>query len=139
MNEEDYVSLAKHLENLDELIQSFCDTHGFIVKSNGLGRYPRRRINKYGEVNFYFDLQMDLSMDGSQYEKFFPEIPYSLGMGAWLDDGNERFYHNEWCFKNKPFKEVKVALRTLLDDNYLVMITWNRSWLMGKGKKSTLK
>jgi hypothetical protein len=88
MHENGYVSLAKHLENLDELIQSFCNSHGFSVQTSGLGRHPRRRINKYDDVNFYFDLQMDLSRDGSQYEKFFQEIPYSMGMGTWLDDGN---------------------------------------------------
>ena len=136
MNENEYVLLRNHLYSLDAGIMSFCQDYNFSEQLTGIGRYPRRRLVQYGEVNFYFDLQMDLTKNGKRYEQFYSEIPYSLGMGAWLDIEDDRLSHNKWCFQGRPFSEFKNRIRDELEIYYAQVDTWTVDWLRKEGQRS---
>ena len=70
MNEEDFNNLREHLSLVRPIMDEFCRAHGFdYVNPGALGRYPRLRIQKAGEINRWFDLWMGLDKDGKRFEK----------------------------------------------------------------------
>ena len=81
---------------------------------------------------------MDFTEDGTSIESYYPKIPYSLGMGAWFDEGEYRYTYKEYCFQNKPFDDLKSEITELLEMNHRVIKKWTRSGLFENGKKSVL-
>src|ERR1700677_2944719 len=86
MNEEDFIKLRKHLSTVRPIIDEFCRAHEFAcVNPLSLGRYPRIRIEKAGDINRWLDLWMGLDKDGKRFEKYFDDVPYDLSAGAYAD------------------------------------------------------
>jgi hypothetical protein len=54
---------------------------------------------------------MDHDFNDEKFDEFFPDIPYTLWAGAWLDEGDWR-YSNEGfrVFERLPFSRVKEVL-----------------------------
>lgn len=88
---EAYKRLGLHLTETDAIIGEFCVETGFQVQSDGISRYPMRRIILSRSVQWWVELRMDDDEDGNRFDHFFPEIPYSLFAGAWLDRGVYRY------------------------------------------------
>jgi hypothetical protein len=84
---EDYERLGEHLSQLDPLLAEFAAQHGYTVypKLSG-GRYPNRRITQEGQLLRSIVIQMECDEKGERYDHYFPDIPYSLWGGTWIDD-----------------------------------------------------
>ncbi|HRX83644.1 MAG TPA: hypothetical protein P5572_01350 [Phycisphaerae bacterium] len=138
MNPEDYQRLAEHLAELDPAISRFVAAHGFFVLTTGVGRYPRRRINRYGEPNLFLDLQMDLNEDGEAYTAFDPSLPYSLTAGAWFDIGTTRYGKHVNCFHGIPFVDLRDAFEDRLTAAFEMIKGWDVPYLRQFGGKGSL-
>lgn len=84
---EDYDRLGEHLAEIDAPLAAFAAKHGYNVypRLSG-GRYPNRRIMGEGFVSRTIHITMDEMPNGERYNHFFPDIPYTLFGGAWIDD-----------------------------------------------------
>ena len=88
---EDYERLGEHLSQIDPILADFAGTHGYTVypKLSG-GRYPNRRITQGGRLLRSIVVQMDCTIEGERYDHFFPDIPYTIWGGAWIDDAEKK-------------------------------------------------
>ena len=113
---EDYIRLGRHLEEINDSFHQFLRESGYSDNTGALGRYPHRSAVLDERVFRKIDLQMDLDLDGEHFDEFFPEIPYTLWAGAWLDEGDLRYSAerpsdaNFLVFERLPFSRVKVVL-----------------------------
>ncbi|HWC58513.1 MAG TPA: hypothetical protein VHC44_02385 [Verrucomicrobiae bacterium] len=84
---EDYALLGEHLSQLDPQLAEFAAQYGYTVcpKHSG-GRYPNRRITQEGRLLRSIVIQMECDGKGERYDSFFPDIPYSIWGGTWIDD-----------------------------------------------------
>lgn len=84
---EDYDRLGEHLAEIDAPLAAFAAKHGYIVdpRLSG-GRYPNRRITQEGSIFRSIHITMDEMPSGERYDRFFPDIPYTMWGGAWIDD-----------------------------------------------------
>lgn len=136
---EEFARLCEHLSSLNPMFERFCREYGYEERTTALGRYPRRRICRYGEINLYFDLQMDLDEEGEFYQEFNPQIPYSMGAGAWVDIDLVRYGGiGFWCFQKLPFSDVEKQLWGCLVAGQSKMSDWNKDYLLKEGKKSPI-
>src|SRR5262245_7653237 len=87
---EDYERLGEHLTQLDAPLAKFAAQHRYTVypKLSG-GRYPNRRITQEGRLFRSIVIEMECTLKGERYDQFFPEIPYSIWGGTWIDDLQE--------------------------------------------------
>ncbi len=126
------------------IIDEFCHAHGFdYVNPLSLGRYPRIRIEKAGEINRWFDLWMALDKDGKRFEKYFDDVPYDLSAGGYADFKDKtphghRYQQAYLCFTAKPFREVPAILHAELEKNLKIVEAWTMETLMKEGKKVQL-
>jgi hypothetical protein len=128
ITQEDYERLGEHLCAIDAPLASFAAAHGYTVYPplSG-GRYPNRRITQEGLIFRSIHVAMADQPDGQRFDHFFPEIPYTLFGGAWIDDGRT---HKRWHspFLNSreiPFSLLLATLPLYLDHfhDYLARIT----------------
>lgn len=135
---EEFEKLRIHLSRLDATFERFCREYRFVERTTALGRYPRRYIRRAGEVNLFFDLQMDLDNDGEYFRQFDPSLPYSMGAGGGVDIGQVRHSIIFVCFEKQPFSEVEKRLWNNLVDGYNKMSGWTKDYLLKEGKKSPI-
>jgi len=135
---EEFARLREHLACLDTTFERFCKQNGYEERTTALGRYPRRRVCRYGEINLYVDLQMDLDEEGEFYQEFNPRIPYSMGAGAWVDINQVRHGVGFWCFQKLPFSDVEKQLWNYLVESHKKMSDWNKDYLLKEGEKSPI-
>lgn len=137
---EDFEALSAHLAALDPIIDAFCQKHGFVQQTSpSLGRYPRRRMTRTTDVNLIIDLQMDVDDAGEYYSSFSPELPYSMGAGAWIDRGKTR-YSAKWvkCFQGVPFSQLSTRLASELEKALSAIDGWDSDSLEMNGERSTI-
>ena len=135
---EQFARLREHLSNLDPIFERFCKAYGFIEWKTALGRYPRRYIRRTGEVDLFFDLQMDLDDEGEYFQQFNPSLPYSMGAGGGIDIEQVRYSIIFVCFQKLPFSEVEKRLWDHLVEGYSKMSGWNKDYILKEGKKSPI-
>lgn len=135
---EEFARLREHLSGLDATVEQFCKKYGYVERTTALGRYPRRYIRRPGEVNLFFDLQMDLDGEGEYFQRFDPSLPYSMGAGAGMDIGLERHSIIFLCFQKLPFSNVEKQLWDYLVAGHSKMSGWNKDYLLKEGKKSPI-
>lgn len=133
---QDFERLRAHLSRLDEPVKRFCQDYGFSERTTGLGRYPRRRVCRYGKVNLYIDLQMDLDPEGEFFHEFNLELPYSMGGGVWIDVDQTRYSIAFPCFNGLPFSELERSFWSRLVECYGKLETVTFEYLIEKGEKS---
>ena len=84
---EGYERLGEHLTRLDAPLAEFAAQNGYTVNPRlSGGRYPNRRITQEGRLLRSIIIQMDCDLKGERYDQFFPDIPYTVWGGAWIDD-----------------------------------------------------
>ena len=125
---EDYDQLGDHLRQVDAPLMAFAAKHGYIVCPRHLGgRYPNRRILQEGVVNRSIIISMDEKPDGQRYDRFFPDIPYTIGSAAWIDDFEQlkRWHAPFIALRGLPFSTLLLTLQLQLDHfhRYLFSIT----------------
>jgi len=64
---EEFARLREHLSTLNPAFERFCREYGYEERTTALGRYPRRYIRRPGEVSLFFDLQMNLDVEGEYF------------------------------------------------------------------------
>lgn len=145
MNEADFEKLREHLDEVVPIFDDFCKKHGFAyVPRQALGRYPRIRIEKAGDINRYFDLWMELDKDGRRFEKFDRHLPYELAVGASVveKDGNNppiRYQSAFVCFSGKPFDEIHRILLNELENHLLTLQKWDVCYLKQNGNRIAIR
>ncbi len=92
--QEDYERLGVHLAVIDAPLATFAAAHGYTVYPplSG-GRYPNRRITQEGAILRSIYISMANTPSGERFDRFFPEIPYTIFGGAWIDDHQQ---HKRW-------------------------------------------
>lgn len=138
MTPEDFLKLGEHLATVDELLLSFCKDNGFFRNIRCEGRYPRRRLEKLGHVNLFFDLQMEKTAEEGFYSTYFPEIPYSLACGAWFDISCTRYSKVLLVFEKEPFVSIAKSLRFALYENLEILKLWDEDYLVAHGTVSNI-
>ena len=110
---EDYERLGAHLAEIDATLMAFAAKHDYIVYPplSG-GRYPNRRITQEGTVFRSIHIALNETSQGERYAQFFPDIPYSMWGGVWIDDHAQhlRFSCASIVIRTVPFS---VLVRTL--------------------------
>ncbi|MGH1543069.1 MAG: hypothetical protein ACRBHB_21805 [Arenicella sp.] len=144
MNENQFEELWQHLDRVLPDIESFCLSAGYeFVDARSLGRYPRIRVEKKGEINCWIELWMELDEKGIRYERFFEEVPYELSAGAFIDIADKteyghRFQKSFILFSHKYFKDVSVVIVDELKKANEKLVGWNKDTLMVDGQKVEL-
>jgi hypothetical protein len=91
VTEEDYRRLGEHLSVIDAPLRSFANAQGYtLYPSLSGGRYPNRHMAQEGVVWRSIHIRMATRQDGQRFDEFFPEIPYTVFGGAWIDDQPQR-------------------------------------------------
>src|SRR4029077_19804980 len=85
-SEQDYERLGEHLAEIDAPLAAFATAHRYVISRRG--RYPNRRITQDGRVTRSIEIGMDMDEHGQRFDDFFPEIPYVVWGGAWVDDSS---------------------------------------------------
>ena len=113
-SQEDYERLGEHLVQIEPALAAFAGEHGYDVypRLSG-GRYPNRRITHIGTLRRSILISMDLAPNGERYDRFFPEIPYSVGGGTWIDDESTLVrWHGPWLhIEGIPFASLVGTLQ----------------------------
>ena len=144
MNESDFAALSEHLQEVRPIFDGFCSRNAFsYVNQRSLGRYPRIRIERLGEVTIWFDLLMGLDKCGRRFEQFRPDLPYDLGAGAdvVVQDGTRygvRFQKIIPCFIGRAFHDVAAVLQGTMEDHLRVLERWDARYLREKGERIQL-
>ena len=143
MNEADFIALSDHLKEVLPIFQEFCDRHCFVfVERKSLGRYPRVRIERVGDINIWFDLWMEFDANGRRFEIFSRDLPYELSAGAHFDefssDGRNRFHKVYQCFSGRSFDEVCASLAVELEKNLPILEGWDVRFLKADGVKTRI-
>jgi hypothetical protein len=144
MKEKQFEELRQHLDRVLPDIEKFCLATGYVfVDSRSLGRYPRIRIERKGEINCWIELWMELDEKGMRYERFFEEVPYELSAGAYFDvtdqtEYGHRFQKSFVLFSHKHFKDVPVIIVNELKKANEKLLIWNKDTLMAEGQKIEL-
>jgi hypothetical protein len=144
MNEADYEELSQHLSEVRPIFDDFCARHQFAyVTQTSIGRYPRIRVVRSGEVSLYFDLWMQLDKNERHFEKFRRDLPYDLYAGATadVDDGSPkgtRFHKGIACFLGIPFDQVGAILDAEMEKTLRIIQAWDLQHLLATGDKHRL-
>lgn len=144
MTEKQFENLREHLDLVLPIVNKFCSLNGYQhVDPRSIGRYPRIRIEKKGEVTRWLDLWMGCDDEGNRYESFFDFIPYDLSAGANYDvsDGTlygHRFQKSFLVFSRKPFKIVHETLLQDLWNGAAEIEQWSTEMLKSQGKRVDL-
>jgi hypothetical protein len=135
---EEFAQLREHLLSLNPVFGRFCLEYEYEEQTTSLGRYPRRYIRREGEVNLFFDLQMDLDNEGDYFHQFDPSLTYSMGAGGWVDFEQMRHGIIFDCFQKTPFFDVEKRLWDYLIAGHSKMSSWNKDYLLKEGKESPI-
>lgn len=134
---EDYVRLGEHLKVIDDIFQRFLRESGYSDNTGALGRYPHRSAVQNGRVCRKIDLQMCEDSAGQRFDQFFPEIPYRLWAGAWLDEDTTRYSDGGFLvFDRLPFSKVMCVLADALTQATQRLTTVTEASLRTSGRRS---
>ena len=112
--------------------------HGYTVIRHG--HYPNRRITQDGVVFRTIHITMDFAPDGQRFDRFFPDIPYIVFGGAWIDDHSThtRFsspHIETWAV---PFSALARHLTVYLDHFHLYLSAITEDFIRGCGTASEI-
>jgi hypothetical protein len=138
---EAYERLGEHLSQIDPVLADFAATHGYTVypKLSG-GRYPNRRITQEGRLLRSIVVQMDSTIEGERYDHFFPDIPYTIWGGAWVDDAEQRkrFLGPSIRIERVPFSALVSALGSHLRPFHEYLSGVTEEYILACGRGGTL-
>ena len=102
---EAYERLSHHLCEVDPIIEGFCCKTGFARQTSGISRYAMRRLVLSRDVQWWIELRMLEDENGERYDEFFPDVPYWLGGGGWVDLKGYRYATDRVdTFERMPFR-----------------------------------
>src|SRR5438067_3752765 len=135
---EAYERLGEHLTALDAVIGAFAVAHGYSVSRRG--RYPNRYLTQHGIVMRGIEISMGDDERGQRFDQFFPEIPYIIWGGAWVDDLSAR---KRYCSPHLrtyplPFSALEHTLPCYLDHFHLYLSSVTEDFTRSCGAASEL-
>jgi hypothetical protein len=132
-----YEALRDHLKELQPIFDAFCARHQFAyIPRTALGRYPRIRIERSGEVSLYFDLWMQFDKNERQFETFSRDLPYDLYAGATAGSPHgTRLHKGLACFLGVPFDQIGGILEAEMEKTFRIIETWNLEFVLITGDK----
>ena len=142
---EDYELLGEHLTEIDSVLEQFARAAGFsILRWQAGGRYPHRWLSMgagdSGAVQRAIQITMDTDEHDQRFDRFFPDIPYTIYGGAWIDDFKalRRTISPKLVIDGIPFSRLVPQLRHYLNyfRNYVTSI--RRDFLLSCGHYSRL-
>jgi len=83
-------------------------------------------------------MEMDLDDEGEYFREFRPSLPYSGGVGAWVDIGRWRYSKGFLCFQKLPFSELEKTLWNHLVGGYEKIKNWDADFLIKEGRKTSI-
>lgn len=143
MNESEWESLREHLSVLQPMMEQFCHHYAFSPSDPmTLGRYPRLRIERGGDLTLWFDLWMALDDNGKYYSKFHSNIPYDLSAGVYFEteEGSERtrYDYSFACLERVPFSELTEKVTPAMTAALPRIAAIERRWLLSHGRRVVL-
>lgn len=137
--------LSEHLASLIPAFNEFCSKHEYsFVDSRSLGRYPRVRVEKVGDVIAWFELWMCLDPEGNRYQSFSETIPFELSAGVYVDLKDEpphgrRYYMAFPIWERRPFSSItSEELMRAMELNLSTLNVWSIEMLRANGKAVVL-
>jgi hypothetical protein len=130
---EDYERLGEHPTAIDAPLEAFAAAHGYAVIRHG--HYPNRRITREESVVRSIHISMDMDERGQRFDHFFPDIPYIVWGGAWVDDFSihTRFaspHIRTWAI---PFSVLVRQLPVYLDHFHFYLSTLTEAFIRDCG------
>ena len=121
---EDYELLGLHLTEIDSTLVEFAERRGYVLaEPHSGGRYPNRRITQHAQIYRTIHISMDLTPRGERFVQFFPDIPYTIYGGVWIDDHDRgvRWHGPAIRLSAIPFRALVYMLKNHLEhfDAYL--------------------
>ena len=116
---EDYEQINEHLWELDPIVKKFAQENGYEhgpPLTNGL--YPKLRIwRTKNQISQNINFDMSLDQFDERFDHFFPDIPYSIFAGSWIDDQQERVRNHgpHSGLNHIPFSALKTSMIDLLE------------------------
>ena len=116
---EAYVRLNEHLWELDQMAKEFAESNGYVYGpplTNGL--YPKLRMWRLKNgVSQNINFDMEYTERDERFDEFFPEIPYSVFAGSWIDDEDKRIRHHgpHAGIRRIPFSALRRSMREFLE------------------------
>lgn len=136
---EDYERLSRHLNEIDPMIDDFCRRTGFSRQTTGISRYAMRRLVLNREVRWWIELRMLEDEHGNRYDSFFPEAPYHLGGGGFVDLNGYRYSSDPVAtFERMPFHLLVPQLSAGLDKTWQRICNYTLDELVSLGPKVKL-
>lgn len=126
--------LAKHLTEIDFVVNWFCKDFGFIP-TTPLTSANHIKIVNHSQINLFLELKRDSEEDRNGFREFLPEISYSLKGGAWINADNRKYTKNIFLFQNWPLVSVKQDLFHFLLQGYEYMNKWTVDLVKKTGKR----
>ena len=135
---EDYERLGEHLTAIDAPLEAFAAAHGYTVIRHG--HYPNRRLTQDGPVVRSIHITMDVDEYGQRFDHFFPEVPYVVWGGAWIDDWtiHTRFSSTHIKTWPIPFSALERHLSAYLEHFHSYLSTLTEDFIQAYGTASTL-
>ena len=136
--EADYERLASHLNAIDPVVQPFSLRHGYTLLQWPMGgRYPNRKMHMHrGMVWKSIQVAMDVRPDGGRFDEFYPEIPYTVFAGAWVDDYQAclRWFAPHMTTHSIPFCQLAPHLLTYLEQAHSYLTCFDESLIRSFGR-----
>ena len=93
-----------------------------------------RRLVLHREVSWFIDLRTDEDERGERYETFFPDIPYTLTGGAWIDREGRRYANvSVVAFSRLPFTLLSSRLAADLRETWQRIREFSIDYLLARG------
>ncbi|MCV6638430.1 hypothetical protein [Candidatus Albibeggiatoa sp. nov. NOAA] len=100
------VELAKHMTDIDFVMNWFCKEFGFsLVETPSINSI---KIVKHAQINFFFELTEDFKQE--TFQAFVPESSFTLSCGAWINRQDIKYCKVLVLFRNWPILSVKQEL-----------------------------
>ncbi|TLD69081.1 hypothetical protein FEM03_19635 [Phragmitibacter flavus] len=139
---EDYVRLNQHLWEIDTIVSNFASDNGYEYGpplKNGL--YPKIRLRfQRGRISQNINIDMDTDIRDQRFGEFFPEIPYTIFGGSWIDDHAALIRHGGPHLHTLqiPFSQLKLSIHKLLPFFHQYLCTVTEKIIYGCGTQSEL-
>jgi hypothetical protein len=132
---EKQLAYETHVSQLDPVVDSFCGRYGY-RRDASMGAYPGRLLRKEGVLELSFEFSLALGEQGQICQDFFPEVPFSLGSGAWVQTG--RILHTvygPYISERVPFRDLQDHLADYLEEAHRKLSRLTREAVVTHGKR----
>jgi hypothetical protein len=113
-------TIAEKLAELEPILRSFCERHGFILRPAG-GFY--RTMIAEGQGRGFLSLSPDFQTSEFVERGFYPEMPWALQAGVLRGTGSVHWFGmlSKEVFSGIPFSELAGVLEEKLEQGFSLL------------------